>query len=571
MSESDKAKAAMNAGSYGSLIIGAALIVLGLTAYVRVLHAGFIWDDDAYVTANQTLRSVEGLAEIWSKPGATPQYYPMVHSTFWLEYQLWGDSPRGYHVVNVFLQIATSLLLGKFLEKLKLNIAWPAAFLFALHPIQVESVAWITERKNALSGFFYVLCAIAVMEWRFPNSEPECQQEAQQSGRNVRFYWLAFVFFILALLSKTTTCVLPAAAAVVIWWKTGRVTLRDCRALSPFFVVGVSLGLMTAWMEKWRVGAVGEEFSLTVIEKFLVSTHALCFYAWKAILPRQLTFIYPRWDFKTPDIPDFLAPALCILIVFVLLYFLRKGKRGPFAMGALYAGTLFPALGFFNVYPMRYSFVADHFSYLAMMPLLTGLTWIVLVPGMDWIRSFSIGLGSRTSAKPIETKYLRGLYFPTCLLIGIICVPLTMMQTGMYSDLETLWRTTLQRNPEAWMAHHNLGILLEQNGKTQQALVHYMEAFSLNPRHVFAMNNAGLLHVKAGNFPDAERLFRKAIDCNPDFDLAHNNLGIALVRQGRLPEAIAEFDKALKITPNYTNAQSNLAAVQNAVSRQPQP
>ncbi len=553
------------------MVVGTALIVLGLTAYLRVLHAGFIWDDDAYVTANQTLRSVEGLAEIWSKPGATPQYYPIVHSTFWLEHHLWGDSPRGYHVVNVFLHIATSLLLGKLLEKLKLGIAWPVAFLYALHPIQVESVAWITERKNVLSGFFYVLCAIALMEWRFPDSEPETQRKAEGAGLSVRFYWLAFVFFILALLSKTTTCVLPAAAAVIIWWKTGRVTLRDCRALSPFFVIGVSLGLMTAWMEKWRVGAVGEEFSLTAIEKFLVSTHALCFYAWKAVLPRQLTFIYPRWDFKTLSIRDFLAPALCILTVFVLLRFLRKGKRGPFAVGALYAGSLFPALGFFNVYPMRYSFVADHFSYLAMMPLLTGLTWIVLVPGMDWIRSLSVGLGSGTSEKPIETKYSRGLYFPACLLIGIIYVPLTIMQTGMYRDLETLWRTTLQRNPEAWMAHHNLGILLEQNGKTQQALVHYTEAFALNPRHAFAMNNAGLLHVKAGNFPKAERLFRQAIDCNPDFDLAYNNLGIALVRQGRLPEAIAEFDKALEITPDYANAESNRAAVRNAVSGQPLP
>ncbi len=571
MSEFEKAKVAMNARSYGSLIVGAALIVLGMMAYVRVLHAGFIWDDDAYVTANQTLRSMEGLAEIWSKPGATPQYYPMVHSTFWLEYQLWGDSPRGYHVVNVFLHIATSLLLAKLLGKLKLSIAWPAAFLYALHPIQVESVAWITERKNVLSGFFYVLSAIAVVEWRFPDSGPETPQKAERTGRSVRFYWLAFVFFVFALLSKTTTCVLPAATAVVIWWKTGRVTRRDCRALSPFFVVGVSFGLMTAWMEKWRVGAVGEEFSLTVIEKFLVSTHALCFYAWKAVLPRQLTFIYPRWHFKTLNTLNLAAPGLCILTVFVLVYFLRKGKRGPFAMGALYAGSLFPALGFFNVYPMRYSFVADHFSYLAMMPLMTGLTWIVLVPGMDWIRSFSIVLGSGTSEKPIKTKYLCCLYFPAWLVIGIICVPLTMMQTGMYRDLETLWRTTLQRNPEAWMAHHNLGILLEQTGKMQQALVHYTEAFSLNPRHVFAMNNAGLLYIKEGNFPNAERLFRQAIDCKPDFDLAHNNLGIALVRQGRLPEAIAEFDKALKITPSYTNAQSNLAAVQNAVSGQPHP
>jgi protein O-mannosyl-transferase len=542
---------------------------MAVVGYLRVWDAGFIWDDDAYVTANMTLRDFSGLIDIWAKPGATPQYYPMVHSTFWLEYQLWGDSPRGYHVVNVFLHIATSLLLGKLLEKLKLKIAWAAAFLFALHPIQVESVAWITERKNVLSGFFYVLCAIAVLEWRFPDSEPETQQQAERTGRSVRFYWLAFVFFILALLSKTTSCVLPAAAAVVIWWKTGRVTLKDCRALSPFFVVGVSFGLMTAWMEKWRVGAVGEEFSLTVIEKFLVSTHALCFYAWKAVLPRQLTFIYPRWDFKTLHILNLAAPALCVLIVFVLVYFVRKGKRGPFAVGALYAGTLFPALGFFNVYPMRYSFVADHFSYLAMMPLLTGVAWLVFefAPIRMWTSLNSSAAVSKHSSWLGQT---RGSLFLSCFLIAAVCIPLTIMQTAMYHDLEILWRTTIQRNPTAWMAHHNLGILLESKGEQPRAMIHYLEAIALNPRHVSAMNNAGLIRIQNNDFVGAERLLRRAVDADPEFAAAHNNLGITLVRQGRFGEAIRSFQQALEVNPGYANARTNLSAVQRAQGKDSQ-
>jgi hypothetical protein len=471
--------------------------------------------------------------------------------------------------VNVFLHIATSLLLGKLLEKLKLKIAWAAAFLFALHPIQVESVAWITERKNVLSGFFYVLCAIAVLEWRFPDSEPETQQQAERTGRSVRFYWLAFVFFILALLSKTTSCVLPAAAAVVIWWKTGRVTLKDCRALSPFFVVGVSFGLMTAWMEKWRVGAVGEEFSLTVIEKFLVSTHALCFYAWKAVLPRQLTFIYPRWDFKTLHILNLAAPALCVLIVFVLVYFVRKGKRGPFAVGALYAGTLFPALGFFNVYPMRYSFVADHFSYLAMMPLLTGVAWLVFefAPISMWTSLNSSAAVSKHSSWLGQT---RGSLFLSCFLIAAVCIPLTIMQTAMYHDLEILWRTTIQRNPTAWMAHHNLGILLESKGEQPRAMIHYLEAIALNPRHVSAMNNAGLIRIQNNDFVGAERLLRRAVDADPEFAAAHNNLGITLVRQGRFGEAIRSFQQALEVNPGYANARTNLSAVQRAQGKDSQ-
>jgi tetratricopeptide (TPR) repeat protein len=326
---------------------------------------------------------------------------------------------------------------------------------------------------------------------------------------------------------------------------------------------------MTAWMEKWRVGAVGEEFSLTVIEKFLVSTHALCFYAWKAVLPRQLTFIYPRWDFKTLHILNLAAPALCVLIVFVLVYFVRKGKRGPFAVGALYAGTLFPALGFFNVYPMRYSFVADHFSYLAMMPLLTGVAWLVFefAPISMWTSLNSSAAVSKHSSWLGQT---RGSLFLSCFLIAAVCIPLTIMQTAMYHDLEILWRTTIQRNPTAWMAHHNLGILLESKGEQPRAMIHYLEAIALNPRHVSAMNNAGLIRIQNNDFVGAERLLRRAVDADPEFAAAHNNLGITLVRQGRFGEAIRSFQQALEVNPGYANARTNLSAVQRAQGKDSQ-
>lgn len=537
------------------------MIVMAVVGYLRVWDAGFIWDDDAYVTANMTLRDFSGLIDIWAKPGATPQYYPMVHSTFWLEYQVWGENPRGFHVVNVLLHIATSLLLARLLQKLDLSLAWPAAFLFALHPIQVESVAWITERKNVLSGFFYLLSALSLLEWRFPASEPKEQSSTFGVSCRPLYYWLAFVLFVFALLSKTTTCVLPAAFAVLIWWKNGRISARDWSSLSPFFLLGVSFGLLTAWMEKWRVGAVGEEFSLTVLEKFLVATHALCFYVGKAILPWNLTFIYPRWNFNVFHISLIIAPLLCLVAAVIVVYQASQGRRGPFAIAALYAGSLFPALGFFNVYPMRYSFVADHFSYLSMMPLLAGVAWVVFdfAPN-TWrasLRSSSSAL-SQSSLPPSRTV---GPLQISCVLIAAVCIPLTFMQTGIYSDLETLWRTTLERNPTAWMAHHNLGKLLEEKKQPTEALEHYESAYALNAKHFMAMNNAGLLQIAAGRFEDAEVALRNAVAVKPDFDKAHNNLAIALVRQGRLREAVEEFDKALTISPDYQNAKLNRAAV----------
>ena len=548
-----------------TLLVGALLVVAGCLSYCRVLNAGFIWDDDAYVTANPTLRTAGGLWEIWTRPGATPQYYPAVHTTFWMEFQLWGENARGYHFVNVILHLLTSIILGSILIRLGIRIAWPAAFLFALHPIQVESVAWITERKNVLSGLFYCLSALAMLQWRFPASPRTSYTTAVRSLPSPILYWAAFALFLLALLSKTTTCVLPAVALVVIWWKTGQVNQKDVATFIPFFVCGIAFGLMTAWMEKWRVGAVGEEFSLNWLQRCLVATHALCFYIWKAVLPRNLTFIYPRWDFNSLNGWQIGAPILCVFATIVLLQLARRGQRGPLAAGMLYAGCLFPALGFFNVYPMRYSFVADHFSYLSMMPLLTGVAWLVFEFAANKVRAFQDSSAAAVSqnSSPLPQKVVPLQI--SCLVIAAVCIPLTFMQTGMYRDLETLWRTTLERNPTAWMAHHNLGKLLEEKSEPQEALEHYLSAIELNPNHVQAMNNAGLLQIKAGQFADAEALLRKAIERESRFDLAHNNLAIALVRQGRLEEALAEFDLAIAINPKYENARINRAAVINAL------
>lgn len=545
------------------------LSIAFVLSYQQVLDCGFIWDDDAYVTENVNLRDWSGLASIWLKPGATPQYYPLVHTTFWLEYHCWGLNASGYHVVNCTFHLASTFVLFQILRHLKLS-PFLAVTLFAIHPIQVESVAWVTERKNVLSAFFYCLSALALLKWRLPDfsdAQPESRTEAQ---RKLQFYyWISFGAFVAALLSKTTACVLPAAAVVVIWWKSGQILASDFRKLLPFFAIGISFGLFTASMERWRVGAVGDEFTLTLLQRVLVASHAILFYLSKVFWPTSLIFVYPRWDFDSFHLSQLLPLILCVALTLILIYSARKGRRGFLAIWLLYVGSLFPALGFFNVYPMRYSFVADHFSYLSMLPLFAGIGCFLT--------------GNISAA----ARYVRRLLWPTnrnrnsgvddrqfsvqmsevalCLLLAFILGPLTFAQTSMFRDLETLWRTTIQRNPKAWMAHHNLGILLEAKGKKDEALRHYQEAYSIKPDHFLAMNNAGLLQIEQGRFADAENILRQAISANPAFDRAHNNLAISLVRQGRLQEALVEFDTALAISPGYRNAKINRAAVVNAM------
>ena len=230
---------------------GGLIVLLVFLAYLPALRGGFIWDDDAYVTHNPTLHGLGGLQHMWFKVGAVPQYYPMVHTTFWLEYHLWGLNPVGYHLINMLLHGAAAILLWQVLLRLQIQGAWLAAVIFALHPVEVESVSWITERKNVLSAVFYFAAALAYLRF-VALKEP--------GGPNrLRWYWYlgALVLFTAALLSKTVTCTLPAALLLVCWWKKGRVQWGDIFPLLPFFALGVGLGLMTAWIEKYHVGAQG--------------------------------------------------------------------------------------------------------------------------------------------------------------------------------------------------------------------------------------------------------------------------------------------------------------------------
>jgi hypothetical protein len=288
-----------NAITYGAL-----LVLLPFLIYFPAINGGFIWDDDAYVTENATLRSAEGLKQIWFSPNATPQYYPLVFTTFWLEHKLWDLNPSGYHVTNIFLHGLNALLLWRLLRYLKVSWALLAAAGFALHPVHVESVAWITERKNVLSGVFYFSAAILMVKYLRLGESP-----ISKPGDQWKNFLLALWFFICALMSKTVTCSLPAAILLMIWWKRGRIQKRDVSILLPFFILGLSAGLFTVWLERHHVGALGGEWNFSVMERILIAGRALWFYAGKLLWPADLSFSYPRWKIDAGLWRQYLWPA----------------------------------------------------------------------------------------------------------------------------------------------------------------------------------------------------------------------------------------------------------------------
>ncbi len=354
------------AGTDFNPVVSAVLLLVSVVfAYFPVLRGGFLWDDDAHVT-KLALRSLHGLGRIWFELGATQQYYPVLHSAFWIEHRLWGDAVLGYHLTNLAFHATAAWLLVLVLRRLDFPAPWLAALIFALHPVGVESVAWISEQKNTLSAAFYLGAALLYLHF--------------DETRRQRWYFLSLGLFVLALLTKRVTASLPAALLVVFWWRRGRLEWRrDVQPLVPWLAIGAASGLFTAWVEQRFIGAEGADFSFTAVQRVLLAGRVIVFYLSKLIWPVNLMFIYPRWSVEVASAWQYVFPVGSVIFLAALVYYAKK-RRGPLAGFLFFAGTLFPVLGFVNVYPFVFSFVADHFQYLASLGI------IVLCCG-DWPNS----------------------------------------------------------------------------------------------------------------------------------------------------------------------------------------
>jgi len=588
------------------------LVVAVLVAYWPSLSAEFIWDDETNITNNQTLRSLDGLRRMWFVPSSIQQYYPLMYTTYWVEYHLWGLAPLGYHLDNILLHTAAALLVWRLLARLQVPGAWLAAAIFALHPVEVESVAWVTERKNVLSLALALLSILAY--FRF--SPPE---EAVDDVRptSVQWYWYAgaFVLFALALFAKTVVVTLPAVLLVIYWWKRGRLGWRDVSYALPFFMLSVAMGLVTRWIEVHQVGAAGTDWSMNAVERVLLAGRALWFYAAKLIWPHPLALFYPRFDIDAQVWWQYLFPLAALALPVALWLARARIGRGPLAAVLIFSGVMVPALGFFDVYFMQYAQVSDHFQYHASVAL--------------------IALAAATAATAAAHLEPRWREFSRVAAALVLCVlgVLTFRQTFIYHDLETLYHDTIAKNPQAWIAYLNLsayldsvereeealavareglevkpteprvhaslgnllGQLSERNHDEQQratAIAHYQEAVRLNPAYTDVYCSLGFMalrddHAQAveyfqkaleqrtndaralyglgsvealdGRWDKAQTLFEQALAYDPNLGEARNDLILALVNQGKRRDAIRELMLVVRETPQRPAAHFELA------------
>lgn len=539
---------------WNSWFLAAVLALLVASVYWSTLSNGFIWDDETYVEDNLAIRSFSGLWKAWFQWGITPQYYPLVHTLFWVECRLWGLNPAGYHAVNMALQVIAVLLLWRVLVRLRVPGAWLAAAIFAVHPLEVETVAWVTEAKNLLSLSLALGSMLCYLRFLPPEAEPaslapkpSLSDGEQKSAREGWWYEGSLLLYVAALLSKTVVASLPAVLLVVYWWKRGRITRRDCYLLAPYFIFGIVLGLITIRMERLHVGAQGEEWDFTFVERTLLAGRALWFYAGKLLWPHPLVFFYPQWKPDTSVWWQYLYPAAAIAVPLVLWAARQRVGRGPLAAVLIFGGVMFPALGYFNVYPFRFSFVADHFQYHAGIALIAlfAATVVTVTAGLLNRHGWLAPLGA------------------AALLVPLVIV--ARQQTQIYRNLITLYEHTIAHNEQSWAAPLNLGVFLDRLGQKQMAIERYREAIRKVPSDEWYRTVGDALHFSE-DLDVAVAALQKTLADKPlgnrEKARVYANLGMIQAKQGKLDEAIKQLLLAIEADPKHSvQTLTDLAAI----------
>lgn len=537
------------------------LIAFVFIAYAQVFRAGFIWDDESHLTQNPSVVGPLGLKEVWTTARAV--YYPLVLTTFWVMHKFFGLNPLPYHVLNISFHAASAVLLWYILRILRVHGAWLGAALWALHPVMVQSVAWITELKNTQSCLFYLLSILFFLNWK--NQAAAISNAIGEGfGRRSVIFALSLLFFLLATLSKPSVVMLPVVLVLCVWWMGERIRLRDTLAFAPFALISLVASAWTIWEQKFHARAVGPDWTQTFPERLIIAGKAVWFYVGKLIWPHPLIFIYPRWNISSSTAVAYL-PLLAVIAGLIALWFIRTTwARALFFAAAYYVISLFPVLGFFSVYFFRYSFVSDHFQYLASMgPLaLAGAGIASLVgrfseaPDPPVFQPDNVPRSINTIAGSRWRLILTGAL---CAILLVSLGSLTWRQTTDYHDLFTLYGATLRKNPDCWMAQYNLGIVFSEQGEPDQAIEHYRQAVALRPNYAEAHYNLARLLVNVGQVNDAVAHYEKAVAINPADAEAQNNLAVTLFGMGRVDDAIVHYGKALEIRPDYAEASCNLA------------
>jgi len=516
-------------------------------AFLPALRATFVtWDDDRNFLDNLAYRGLgwPQLRWMWTT-FHMGHYVPLSWMTLGLDYTLWGMNAAGYHLTNLLLHTANAVI-AYFLARrvLILSTAVPAesralstslaaafaALFFAIHPLRVESVAWVTERRDVLSELFYLSSVLLYLRAK---ERPEKRQ----------WYWLSVGLFACALLSKATAVTLPAVLLLlnvyplrrlgraVAWWRAA--ARRVYRELAPFALLAAAIAPLTIF-------ALSPPKQLTFAEKMAVSAYSLALYLWKTIVPTGLSPLYPMPTAIDAGAPVFVVSYLVIIALLVIVWLARRRLPALLAGCIAFLVIILPMLGVVQNGPQ---IAADRYTYHSALVLgLLGVSGILALARRHL----------RTNAGPS----LRLITVVTCGLLAVLGV-LTWKQAMIWQDSQTLWAHVVRLEPRSSIAHLSLANELVKQDRVADAIPHYEQSVALDPDYAEGHNNLGVALVKVGRVEEAIAQYQRAIALKPAYDEAHNNWGIALARRGDLEGAIVHYQQALALNPRRADAQTN--------------
>jgi hypothetical protein len=584
------------------LFLRAAIIVLAvLWIYAPVTHPVLMpewhWDDDTLLTANTTVQTTTpaALAKLWFNPDGA-DYFPLSYTALWLQWPFFKTWSTGYHLVSVALHALGSLLLWRLLAVMRIPGAWLAAALFGVHPVCVESVAWVSELKNTLSLPLFLLAAIHFV--RFDgiahHTTDALPRDATRRQSAEWHYWLALGLFLLSMLAKTSVVMLPVVLLLHAWWKRGRVTVSDGVRAAPFFLVSLVLGIITVVFQHGR--AIGDE-PIPVggaLSRVAMAGLSILWYVRLIVWPVDLLPIYPRWEVDPPRAVQFLAWVPIIGGLWACWWnraaagprgWERWGRHALFAWGFFLLMVL-PVLGFVTIAYMRITWAADHFIYLPMIGPIA-----------------LVAAGLVTGAERLPPRARPWLLAGMVCLLGTLAA-LSFRYAGAWFNEDTLWTHTLERNENAWQAHNrlgarkfarghvddvppaadirqrgalhhftrstalrpdlgethnNLGTALASKGRFDEAIAEFTEAARVTPQDLRIRVNLGNSLAATGRFEEAGAIYESLLAVEPNNPMLLNNYGLTLYRRGRREEAITRFRQALAIAPNLKDAREGLA------------
>jgi protein O-mannosyl-transferase len=518
--------------SRADLLSTLGIVTLAFVAYLPVLRAGFVWDDIA-VTENPVIGAADGLWRIWFDPRANvleDHYWPLVYTSFWAEFRLWGLTAPAYHAVNVLIHAANSVLVWLLLRRMGARGAAFAGVLFAVHPIHVESVSWIIERKDLLSGMFYLLSAYTFLGFT--------------AGRRRGLQAASVALLAAAMLCKSIAVTLPVALLLALWWRNGRITRRDLLDVAPLAAAAVIVATLDMWY--LRTGG-NEPLGLSLAERVVISGRAAWWYVARMMDPYPLMPIHPRWEATTAAVA-WLWPASMIAALGLLFVLRARIGRAPFAALAFLVLTAAPVLGLVPHGFMRFSFVAERFAYLASI----GVIALAAAGGAvlwDEARRADMRRGKHLLARIVLAGGA---------VVALEFATLTFGYCTVWRDSETLWSYAVRANPTAYEAHHQLAAALGQAGRIDEAIAAFEASLKLKPDYAEARANYALALEVKGDRTAALREAERAVRDKPGYGEGHNKLGAMLARSGRVAEAIPHFEEAVRIQPWNADALANL-------------